>query len=407
MIKQIKSPSKALPAAIAAWLGLAIAVLVTVPVTPFMLSLVALPIAIAWLVTGFVAYGSRSYTKWAIATVAIMMMALTLLTTPAEAQAASWPVLERGDRGTKVKALQYLLTAHGYSTSADGIFGPETQRQVKSFQRPRRLSVDGIVGPETWGQLAATATMRQGSRGPAVKAIQIMLNERGAGLAVNGNFGSRTKKAVQSFQEAVCIKADGIVGPETWRYLMDGRTGRGNNCQVGSSQKSVLLDPGHGGSDSGAVGNGMREKNINLDVARRVRNILEHRGVKVYMTRAGGLTNRVQQCNNANPDLMVSIHTNAGGGTGPEAFYSSYFQTKSFSLSNKLAGSISNATGLRNRGPKNGSHLAVLKCSKAPSSLVELAFIDSPKKNEIDLLKNSRDIFAGAIARAILAELNR
>lgn len=153
----------------------------------------------------------------------LLAAVLTLLLgalAPAHAYGQAFnPTQDRGNRGSDVVALQYLLDAHGASIATDGIFGSGTDAAVKSFQRSKGLADDGIVGPNTWSALQVT--VRQGDRGPAVKAVQYLLNaKRGAGLAVDGVFGSGTASAVRGFQQHAGIGVDGIVGPTTWRNLL-------------------------------------------------------------------------------------------------------------------------------------------------------------------------------------------
>ncbi|MFI5494372.1 penicillin-insensitive murein endopeptidase [Actinoplanes sp. NPDC051859] len=124
-----------------------------------------------------------------------------------------------GNRGTDVIALQYLLVAHGATVDTDGVFGPGTQNAVKAFQRSAGLGDDGIVGNDTWSKLVKT--VRSGDKGPAVKAVQTLLNaKRAAGLGVDGDFGGGTDRAVKAFQTHAGIGADGIVGPNTWKQLV-------------------------------------------------------------------------------------------------------------------------------------------------------------------------------------------
>jgi peptidoglycan hydrolase-like protein with peptidoglycan-binding domain len=124
-----------------------------------------------------------------------------------------------GNRGVDVLAIQHLLTAAGFATGADGVFGSGTANSVRSFQSARGLAVDGIVGPATWGALAVT--LRQGASGPAVTALQAQLNaKRSAGLALDGQFGPATLAAVRAFQSHAGIGVDGVVGPTTWRNLI-------------------------------------------------------------------------------------------------------------------------------------------------------------------------------------------
>src|SRR5690606_21075974 len=94
--------------------------------------------------------------------------------------------------------------------------------------------------------------------------------------------------------------------------------------------KVIVLDPGHGGHDSGAVGGGYYEKNIVLDVGLQLRDYLRMRGALVYMTRDTdvflSLSERVEYSNSIQPDAFISIHTNAAASssaTGLETFWNS------------------------------------------------------------------------------------
>jgi peptidoglycan hydrolase-like protein with peptidoglycan-binding domain len=119
-----------------------------------------------------------------------------------------------GNRGNDVKALQYLL-----NISADGVFGSGTQTAVKNFQTSKGLTADGVVGPATWGALVPT--LRNGSSGNAVRALQLLLNEKNrAGLPVDGVFGGGTETAVRNFQSHAGLGVDGVVGPTTWKNLI-------------------------------------------------------------------------------------------------------------------------------------------------------------------------------------------
>ncbi|WP_326569971.1 penicillin-insensitive murein endopeptidase [Actinacidiphila glaucinigra] len=132
---------------------------------------------------------------------------------------AAFPLTSSGNRGTDVVALQHLLAAHGRTVAVDGVFGSGTRSAVVDFQQSKGLTADGIVGPATWGALAIT--VRQGDNGPAVKAVQALLNaKRGFGLTVDGAFGPATDSAVRTFQSHAGIGVDGVVGPTTWKNLL-------------------------------------------------------------------------------------------------------------------------------------------------------------------------------------------
>ncbi|MFP3988242.1 peptidoglycan-binding protein [Streptomyces sp. E11-3] len=139
-------------------------------------------------------------------------------TPPSNPKLPSWPVLQKGKRGVDVTAAQYLLRSHGHKLSTDGIFGSDTRSKVRSFQGSRGLSVDGVVGKNTWSKLIRT--VRSGSRGDAVRALQKELNTKGYRLSVDGVFGAGTKSAVRSFQKKKNLDVDGIVGPQTWQALI-------------------------------------------------------------------------------------------------------------------------------------------------------------------------------------------
>lgn len=85
----------------------------------------------------------------------------------------------------------------------------------------------------------------------------------------------------------------------------------------------IFIDPGHGGTDPGAVGNGLQERNVNLQIALRVRDILLNEYDNVT-SRTGDQTvslgQRTNAANSWGADYFLSIHINAGGGTGFESF---------------------------------------------------------------------------------------
>ncbi|MFE2246658.1 peptidoglycan-binding domain-containing protein [Streptomyces lavendulae] len=129
-----------------------------------------------------------------------------------------WPVLRKGADGADVTALQHLLTAAGRSVDADGEFGPATEHAVKAFQTSHKLTANGVVGADTWKKLAVT--VREGSRGPAVRAVQVQLAPLGQGVAVDGDFGPATAKAVKALQSRHKLSPTGVVDAVTWQKLL-------------------------------------------------------------------------------------------------------------------------------------------------------------------------------------------
>jgi peptidoglycan hydrolase-like protein with peptidoglycan-binding domain len=132
----------------------------------------------------------------------------------------AWPALREGSRGEAVVALQYLLTARGFSTAGvDGIFGPRTRAAVMRFQAFKKLSVDGMVGNQTWP--AVLVTISRGNTGDSVRALQSELTANGIRVTVDGIFGPQTLTAVHQFEARYRLAgALGVVGPATWNALI-------------------------------------------------------------------------------------------------------------------------------------------------------------------------------------------
>ena len=89
--------------------------------------------------------------------------------------------------------------------------------------------------------------------------------------------------------------------------------------------EKVFIGVGHGGSDPGAVANGFKEKDVNLQIALACGEELERHGVTVLFSRRGddseSLTEKINECNAFNPKLALDIHNNAGGGDGSEVYH--------------------------------------------------------------------------------------
>lgn len=171
----------------------------------------------------------------------------------------------------------------------------------------------------------------------------------------------------------------------------------------------VWLDAGHGGNDPGAIGNGIKEKDITLSITKKVGNELKRHNIKVGYTRTIDktveLNKRGQLANNFNADVFVSIHTNAfsdGSAKGVET-YSFPGSSNGTKLAQYIHDEIIKAKlYTKNRGTKT-ANFAVLRQTKMPAALVETAFITN--KEDVQLLKNKQDEFAIAITKGILKYL--
>ena len=146
-------------------------------------------------------------------------MLLLAMAGQASALSTYYPIQTIGNRGSDVRALQYLLRAAGQSVTVDGHFGTSTQTAVKRHQGAKGLPVTGLVNDPTWRSL--TPNLSTGSSGDAVRALQRLLNDkRKAGLTVSGTYGSSTRDAVAAFQRHMAKSSTGSMDPYTWRRLL-------------------------------------------------------------------------------------------------------------------------------------------------------------------------------------------
>ncbi|MED1672581.1 N-acetylmuramoyl-L-alanine amidase [Pallidibacillus thermolactis] len=176
---------------------------------------------------------------------------------------------------------------------------------------------------------------------------------------------------------------------------------------VHDNKQIIAVDAGHGGRDPGAIGNGLVEKEINLDVAKRLKADLEANGYQVVMTRSDDtyveLQKRVDIAKQKNADIFVSIHTNSftsSSAKGSESYYYDDPNKANTKESKQLATFIQNriveALDTSDRGVKH-QNLHVLRENSLPSVLVELAFIT----NEDDAAKLGSPTYREAAAHAI------
>ena len=177
--------------------------------------------------------------------------------------------------------------------------------------------------------------------------------------------------------------------------------------------KKVFISAGHGGSDSGAVGNGFKEKDLNLSIAMACGNYLKSKSVEVQMSRVkdedDDLNQEVRESNAFGPDLTVSIHNNAGGGDGVEAWYSIVGGLGKTCAENILAEVIKigqNSRGAKTRKGSNGKdYYGFIRNTKAPAVIVECAFVDNATDIQIIDTEPDRIAMGEAIAKGILKTL--
>ncbi|MDZ4655805.1 MAG: cell wall-binding repeat-containing protein [Coriobacteriia bacterium] len=200
----------------------------------------------------------------------------------------------------------------------------------------------------------------------------------------------------------------------------------------------IFLDPGHGGRYLGAVYGGVKEKYVNLLISLETRSVLQSRGHDVAMSRTGDYTvcskdiptwhwdKYAQQyylyadgldstyyddlqarCDKANTweaDIFISIHNNAGGGTGTETFYNSWNTITetgpSKTLATYLQKEIVASAGTYDRRVDDVGYY-VIRWANMPAALVEVAFLDNDAERALLLTPAFRHSVAVGIANAI------
>lgn len=152
--------------------------------------------------------------------------------------------------------------------------------------------------------------------------------------------------------------------------------------------KKIYVDPGHGGSDVGAVGpTGLREADVNLRVGTVLKNcLIEYGGATVRMSRTGNstvsLAGRVNDANNWGAHRFISIHHNASSTrsvNGTETYCYSGGSSSSYDLRNKVQAQLVAWGGLANRGAKT-ANFYVIRYTNMPAILTEASFISNPNE---------------------------
>ncbi|UQZ94462.1 N-acetylmuramoyl-L-alanine amidase [Bacillus safensis] len=172
--------------------------------------------------------------------------------------------------------------------------------------------------------------------------------------------------------------------------------------------ETIFIDPGHGAQDAGAIGNGLLEKNINLEVALKLQSRLHQAGALTVMSRTSdtfdSLQTRVSKGAQASADIFISIHANANDNSranGTEAYYdTTYAAANSIKLAQKVQPRMVSALGTRDRGVKTAGFY-VIKYSKMPSILLETGFVTSPIDASILKSSAAKDRLASGIATGV------
>jgi len=348
-----------------------------------------------------------------------------------------------GDRGPAVQEIRRHLVALGDLKPSPGtdddLFDEHVDRAVRAFQQRRRLSADGVVGPQTYLALDG-ARWSLGDRllqyvpghllhGDDVATLQERLLTLGISpRRVDGLFGPRTDQAVRAFQRGVGLEADGTVGPETlraFRGLIRSVSGGSPHAlherelvrHSGHSLagRRILLDPGHGGDDLGAVANGVIEAEVVLDLARRIERRLDSHGVDVALTRTeltsgGDEATRAAIANQWGADVVISLHCDSAEhhhAKGVSTFF--YGQDRfgaSSAVGEELAELIRRETVARTGLEDCRTHprsWSLLQATAMPTVRLEAGYVTHPE----DAARLASPQFREVVAEAVVVALQR
>jgi N-acetylmuramoyl-L-alanine amidase len=330
-------------------------------------------------------------------------------------------------------------TASAPEPADDVLFDAVCELALREFQQARGLVVDGVVGPETWRSLVA-ARWRLGDRvlhrsvsepmlGDDVRMLQERLLEMGYDVGrADGIFGERTESALRAFQREVGLAADGTVGPLTMRALRQlGRKVVGGRPQLlresamlfhagpALSGKRVVIDPGHGGSDTGVVAeDGMltwSESHLVYDLANRLEGRFSAIGVRADLTRGRDHertgAERAALANTLDADLLISLHIDSNPNPLANGVATYHFGTGSgvsSTVGERLASLVQREIVARTGLLDCHTHAKtweILRLTRMPAVQVELGYLSSPIDRQQLIDPSFRDTVADAILIAV------
>jgi len=352
-------------------------------------------------------------------------------------------VLRRGDAGPAVAEVRETLAGFGLlptSPPPNGsvdVFDELVEHAVRTFQQQRGLITDGVVGPATY-RVLRDATYQLGARplaylvsapvsGDDVTALQERLLELGydAGRP-NGVFAAQTEGALRNFQRDYGLTVDGICGAETIRALrqLSPRARGGSPVLLREQErvrkagprlrgKRIVVDPGHGGEESGVSVAGAREADLMWDLARRLEGRMVATGMQALLSRGRDQcptdADRAQFANEVGADLFLSLHADGNASAHAQGVASFHFGTASGSTSTigeTLAGFVQRElvvrTGLRDcrSHPKTWDPLRLTRC---PAIRLEIGYLT----NQEDRSRLCDPSFRDVVAEGILVAVKR
>jgi N-acetylmuramoyl-L-alanine amidase len=316
------------------------------------------------------------------------------------------------------------------------VFDDAVDQAVRDLQQSRGLVVDGVVGPST-AEALEEATYRLGGRllyrrisnpysGDDVLELQSRLADMGFDVGrCDGIFGRRTEEALREFQHNRGLVNDGCCGPITLRELerLQRVVVGGRPYELRESEKlrgagpslagkTVVLDPGHGGADTGWTCGTLTERDVVADLAGQLEGRLRAVGVNAWLTHRHDDNPdelaRAQFANAQNADLLVSLHCDGHASPscrGVASFYFGTWRTTSV-VGERFADLVQREVVARTDLVDCRSHpksWPLLRATRMPAVRLELGYLTNP--HDASALA-SKD-FRAAVAEAILAAVQR
>jgi len=285
---------------------------------------------------------------------------------------------------------------------------------VKAFQRYYGLSADGVAGKATFTKLSSVVNspLQNGKKHKDTVKLKKDLETLGYGKFIgNTSYGPSTKKAVEKLQRDHKLVVNGIADEVTLKKIKSLLA----KPSLPSKKVKIFIDAGHGGSDPGASGNGLKEKDLTLKIAKNIeKNLRQYKNVEIMMSRTTNKTlslkQRTDKANSWGADFYFSVHINSytsASANGFESFiHNSKATTSEKNKQNIIHNQIINSIKVNNivdRGKKT-ANFHVLRESNMDAMLVEYLFITNKKdsgllkrQNFIDKLGKST---ADGIAKA-------
>jgi N-acetylmuramoyl-L-alanine amidase len=340
--------------------------------------------------------------------------------------------LRRGDRGREVVDLQTRLLSLGLdlgNRGMDGVFGPETELAVKTFQQAMGILADGVVGEITYGEIVEAGNKAGGrliylrqppDRGADVTELQRMLNDLGFDPgAVNGVFDVRTARATKEFQHNAGLVPDGVVDAGVFKVLKTYAAQTLGTHQMPDKNGgyfpedffsgAIVVDAAHGGRDRGHVCPlGLSEADLNLAVAQELAQILPAREVLLTRNEDEEVSDsdRAYLANSVGAKMIVSIHhayhkTPTASGTA--SFYFSrlgYQSHRGRMLATYIQRGVSRALGTLDIG-EFGRSYDILRETNMPAIVLEPLYLTNPR--ELELASDS--YYPATVAEAVAGAL--